>query len=345
MTHRPSAARAAWPPTTPAALLQLLEANDGVVSVIDPPQEVRAAWRSVLHLLRRDGHIPDGWHLLHRGRDSGDLVIELRPGEHPSQRYRVSPSEPITVPDELVDPHPVVDALRDQPHRLPASQRNRSRALLLLEALAREALRRGHEVHASTPPTLMTVAASGASYGVEVFESSGARWELRLAVRIDGPGKGADEWADYAKRPVEQELSAILDEIDQRAAAVAAEQRDRERREEERLRREQEAILTRHRARLLHDEVLAWRQAQDIRWHCDQMVAAGLSPRDEWLTWARRYADDLDPTVDPRGMPAPPTEEELARERYTEQRRATAPARTEAPAPRPWHPNRRWWSQ
>jgi hypothetical protein len=345
MTRKQQTPRADWPPSTPAELLKLLEANDGTVNVIDPPHEVRAAWQSLLHLMRRDGHVPDGWHLLHRGRDVGDLVIELRPGEHPSRRYRGLSSQPITVPDQLVDPHPVVDALRNQPHRLPASQRNRSRALLLLETLAGAALRQGHQVHTGTPPMLMTVAATGISYGVEVFESSSARWELRLAVRIDGPGKGTDTWADYAKRPVEQELPAILDEITRRAAGVAAEQRERERQEQERRRRKQEAIVTRHRERLLHDEVQAWRQAQEIRQHCDQMVAAGLDPRDKWLTWARRYADDLDPTVDPRGMPAPPTAEDLVRERLAEQRLAMAPARTEVPPPRPWHPNRRWWSQ
>lgn len=345
MTRKLPARGADWPPSTPAGLLKLLEVSDGVVSVIDPPPEVRAAWRSLLHLIRRDGHVPDGWHLLHRGRDVGDLVIELRPGDHPSRRYRASPQEPIAVPAELVNPHPVVDALRNMPQRLPASQRNRSRSLMLLETLAREAVRCGHQVRAGTPPMLMTVVASEISYGVEVFESSSARWELRLAVRIHGPGEGTGAWADYAKRPVEQQVAEIVDEISRRAAALAAKQRERERREQERRRREQEEGVTRHRARLLRDEVMAWRQAEDIRRHCDQMVAAGLRPRGKWLTWARRYADDLDPTVEPHGMPAPPIEEELARERLAERRRAIAPPSTDVPLPQPWHPNRRWWSQ
>jgi hypothetical protein len=45
-------------------LLQLLEANGGVLTVIEPAQEVRAAWRSLLHLLRRDCYVPDGWNRL-----------------------------------------------------------------------------------------------------------------------------------------------------------------------------------------------------------------------------------------------------------------------------------------
>src|ERR1700733_1974074 len=69
MTGKQQTPRVDWPPSTPAELLKLLEANDGTLNVIDPSREVRAAWRSLLHLMRRDGHVPDGWHLLHRGRD------------------------------------------------------------------------------------------------------------------------------------------------------------------------------------------------------------------------------------------------------------------------------------
>jgi len=86
------------PPATPAALLNLLEQAGGVMQVIDPPEDVRAAWRSLLHVVRRDGHVPEGWHLLHRGRNVGDLVIELRPGEHPARRYRPSATGSIAVP-------------------------------------------------------------------------------------------------------------------------------------------------------------------------------------------------------------------------------------------------------
>jgi hypothetical protein len=57
------------------------------MQVIDPPEDVRAARRSLLHVVRRDSHVPDGRRLLHQGRNVGDLVIELRPGEHPARRY------------------------------------------------------------------------------------------------------------------------------------------------------------------------------------------------------------------------------------------------------------------
>jgi hypothetical protein len=253
----------------------------------------------------------------------------------------------LPVPDELVNPHPVVDALRYQPRRLPASARNRSRALMILQALAREAQRRGHRIRPGTSTTLMVVVASGVAYGIEIFEGSGARWTLRLAIRIDGPGKGVNAWADHANGPVEHELAAVLDEIDTRAACVIAEQQDRERREQERIHREHEAAVTQHWARRLSGQVDAWRQANDIRRHCDQMIAAGLSSTDPWLVWARRYADDLDPTVDPPGMPDPPSEQDLARQRFEQQQLAasTSTPSTLEPMPRSWHPNRRWWSQ
>jgi len=67
------------------------------------------------------------------GRDAGDLVIELRVGEHPPTRYQPTRTQTLAVSELLTDPHPVVDALRNQPGWLPASPINRSRTLLLLE--------------------------------------------------------------------------------------------------------------------------------------------------------------------------------------------------------------------
>jgi hypothetical protein len=129
-------------PGSPETLLDLLVKNDGVLEILDPEPEVRVAWRRLLHIVRREDHIPEGWHLRQRGRDVGDLVIEMRPGGHPARRYQRSDGETIPVPDVLADPHPVVHAVRNESQRLPASDRNRSRALIVLETLAREAQRR-----------------------------------------------------------------------------------------------------------------------------------------------------------------------------------------------------------
>lgn len=55
----------------------------------------------------------------------------------------LSSLRPIPIPDLLVDPHPIVDRLRDQPNRLPESDENRPRTLLFLQALVSEAEKRG----------------------------------------------------------------------------------------------------------------------------------------------------------------------------------------------------------
>ncbi|WP_327022997.1 hypothetical protein [Micromonospora sp. NBC_01739] len=81
------------PPASVQGLLDLIEAAQGSVQVLDPPEVVRAAWRRLIHAVRSGGHVPKGWHLVHRGRNTGDLVIELRRGRHPSKQYQpTSPS-------------------------------------------------------------------------------------------------------------------------------------------------------------------------------------------------------------------------------------------------------------
>ncbi|MGC9667684.1 hypothetical protein ACNTMW_14150 [Planosporangium sp. 12N6] len=331
------------PPATAADFLALLEDGGGVVQVADPPEQIRAAWRRAIHALKQHNEVPDGWHLLHRGRNSGDLVIQLKPGQHPWRANRPGVGSRILVPELLADPHPVVDALRNQPARLPASPQNRSRTLMLLEALAREAERRGLVVRAGQDAALLQVVADEEPYSVRVHEETGARWTLRVVVGLVGAGTGGrDRWADRAKQPVEEQLGDILDEIVRQARAVSRERRRQRRREERRRAEEQERLLTDYRAEILREQVRAWSLAEDIRGHCDQLVAAGMDPDDKWLRWARRYADEVDPVIDPPGLPAPVDPAELHRQR----RPAPPPQRPVAiPVRTPWHPNRRWWHQ
>jgi len=205
----------------------------------------------------------------------------------------------------LTDPHPIVDALRNQPGRLPAFPTNRSRALLLLESLVREAQRRGYVVYGAraSASTLLSIEVARQQYTVTVYEQTGARWTLRLCLNIHGPGQGRDLWTDYVRRPVEVELSAILDEIARRATEITAEQERRQRAEAERQERERQRQITEHRAQVIREQVTAWRLAEDIRHHCAELVAAGLPRGDGWLRWAGDYADSLDPTLDPPGFP------------------------------------------
>lgn len=168
----------------------------GSVQVMDPPPQVRAAWRRFLHGVKQRGGVPTELHLLHRGRDSGDLTIELRPGPHPSRRYRPAVTAAtlpefhrgLPIPRRLVRPHPVVAALRNEPHRLPASPGNRSRCLLMLQALA-GAVGDGESVCAGSGDTLMVLVVRGCRYGVGVAERVGARWpQGRLTLHLSDPG-------------------------------------------------------------------------------------------------------------------------------------------------------------
>jgi hypothetical protein len=335
------------PPATAAGLLELLDRSGGVVRVVDPSEQVRAAWRRLLHACKQGVHVPEGWHLRHSGRNAGDLVIELRVGEHPAHRYQPNRAPALRVPEALTDPHPIVDALRSQPQRLPASPTNRSRTLLLLEALIREAQRRGYSVHGGkeSTSTLVGIEVGGQQFGVGLHEETGARWALRLCLNVHGPGQGRNQWADHAQRPLEVELLAILDEIAERGTRIAAEQELKQRQEAERQDRERQRLITEHRARILRDQVTAWRLAEDIRRHCADLVAAGLPRADGWLRWARDYADSLDPLLDPPGLPAEPTDDELEEQRREQRRRQQRYDRAREEPPRPWHPNRRWWHQ
>lgn len=101
------------PPRTADDLWRLLADGGGSVEVTDSSPQVRAAWRRLLHAVKQRGEVPAASHLLHRGRDGDDLTTELRPGVHPSRRYRsavTAATHPesrrgLSVPGRLVRPH------------------------------------------------------------------------------------------------------------------------------------------------------------------------------------------------------------------------------------------------
>jgi hypothetical protein len=327
------------PPASVQALLDLLEKAGGSLQVLDPPEQVRAAWRRLIHAVRSGGHVPKGWHLVHRGRNAGDLVVELRRGRHPSKQYQPRTRSPVPVPELLVDPHPVVDGLREQPGRLPESDENRPRTLLLLQALCREAVSRGWVVR-SGKDALLSVVVDEQPIEVRVREESGARWTLRLVLTATDADGGVAEWKDYARKRLEDVLPAVLADLRQRGRRLQDRREAAVRTEQLRLRQERDRVVTAHRDQILREQVGAWLLAEDIRSYCGDLVTAGIPPEDPWLAWAHTYADGLDPLADPPGVPddPPPSATVPApRPRHTE-RTSAAP-----PPERPWHPNRRWY--
>jgi hypothetical protein len=231
-----------------------------------------------------------------------------------------------------------VDRLRKQPDRLPTSEQNRSRALLLLQALATAATARGHTINPAAGDVLLTVVIDDSAFGVRLCEETGARWTLRLVLELIGPGDGPSRWIDYSRGRVEDELPAVLREMQRRArhehalkeAARTAAKRERER------------VIGAHRDEILRRQVADWVLARDVRAHCADLVNAGMPAADRWLIWAHEYADTLDPLADPPGIPADPDPSATAHPASPSSpsnRDISGPARTDTS----WHPNQRWY--
>lgn len=217
--------------------LARLEAGQGEIRVVGPTPAVRSAWRRILHAARVSGELPDGWHLLHRGRDSGDLVIELRPGDPSRSRYAKPFISRIQLPDSLAAPHPVVAELRDHPHRPPNSDANRLRALLIAQGLIDQLQPRGLTAARCDTGPAFSLGDDLSRTVVTFDEQSGARWTLRLSVEVTGPGRGeVQRWVDREDWKIEDGLGAVVEYIAEQVDAVR-----RHKNEQERLRRGQQA--------------------------------------------------------------------------------------------------------
>lgn len=256
------------PPETAGEFLDLLATGGGSVQVVDPPERVRAAWRRFLHAAKQDGHVPPGSHLLHRGGDSGDLTIELRRGAHPGRQYRRANEPTLPLPTELCDPHPVVDALRNEPGRLPRSSANRSRCLMILQALAQAADAGGDAVRTGSGDCLLIFVAQDQPYGIRVHEQVSARWPTgRLVLEIDGAGEGRSRWADYVRRPVQENLTEVLATIRCRAAAAVAKQQPEERKVLHQQDRDRQPMVADHRDTILPEQLATRQLARETRSH------------------------------------------------------------------------------
>lgn len=194
-----------------AVLLKHLTAERRFV-VADPEPTARAAWRRAIDAAKRQGLVPDGFHLRHCGRDAGDLVVELVEGVHPEVQRRVSRPAPVEVPERLDEPHPVVAALRDRPQLLSVSAASRPRALRLVQVLVSEAARRGHE------PVVHRTAGEGfwISIGEDSFQllmSEGRRVETRLPTEEELAAKTTYSWQRVQPRTTEEHSGQLVLEL------------------------------------------------------------------------------------------------------------------------------------
>jgi len=146
---------------------------------------------------------------------------------------------------------------------------------------------------------------------------------LRLELNSTWDGS-RHSWSDGKRGPLEQKLDAVVAEIERRQLVAAERRLQRAVAEAERCRLEQNALeraegmyVEAHRAEVLADQVSAWQYSNQLRQYIAAMRQAvddiEESPeRDEaaeWIGWATRHLEQLDPLGRRLAMPdaSPPT--------------------------------------
>lgn len=146
---KPRTARKAPGPLTSAEdLIKQLQAAGGTVRLEELGADARAEYRRAIHAAKEHDLVPEGFRLLHTGRDKGDLIIRLEDVNNPDEtdwnRIRLNTRRDST------DPADVFAALDKDPVGLAVAAESVPRAIALVRALALEARRRGHRVGVKT---------------------------------------------------------------------------------------------------------------------------------------------------------------------------------------------------
>lgn len=220
------------------------------------------------------------------------------------------------------------------------------RAMRILQGLVAELQRRGHDLDTSRrgcariqigdhaynlrvielldrsehQPAAGELAASQRPFGARMpkydYTPSG-----RLTIELDTTYQGRRRrWTDTTRWALEDKLPDVLQELEQRAEIDERRRVKRERAEEQRRHERQRQLdearklmAEERRALALEQEITAWQRAEAIRSYCDRLDNAmrrACAPASwEWVRWARRHADTIDPTRQTQlpAMPASPT--------------------------------------
>ncbi|MBX9397860.1 PE-PGRS family protein [Streptomyces sp. TRM72054] len=369
-TTKPAPQRAAKPPRPSpaevgAALITEVQQAGRFLRIPNPSDEERARYRRAFDAARQCA--PDGYHLKYSGRAKGDFFLGLLrvTGEDETEwnRIRLARSRMIT------DVEDVIAAVTADHSAFEISEEVLPRVLSLLRLLAEQALARHGEIAVSKkrrqPRPRLTV--HGRTYEVsfrerqkpvryvpkqpgrrtydwqrvtpaQKFEPSG---ELELLVsQQSGYSYGwKKEWADTAKKPLEEQISSVFRALKARAEEQerarlereAEQQRLREERErqeaerrrleaerEERERREWEAAVSVASIKAVHavraerfgTALEQWQAAGEIRTFCAALDEAAAAAEDaleaerlrEWSAWGKTEADRLDPTTNGKGL-------------------------------------------
>jgi hypothetical protein len=277
-------------------------AAGGRLTIDDPSDEVRAAWRRAIHAATEAG-LPSGYRVRHQGRNRGDLTITLV-ADRDVQPIQQPPR--LVVPDEVRDPvlratkraagrrrTGWIDttATRGVLHFL-VTPAQLHRVLFCAQALIDEALRRGHQVATDTggcgglaigvSNQYVEVTFAEERHRVEVPGRSGSggwrpaeyRYEStgRLEIHRSHPGYRTRLAADRTRWTLEDRLGHVLEAVEIYAAERAAQQLAEEHRRAQR-REAWESAIEQAKARLvesarlavLDEQLRARRLAGDIR--------------------------------------------------------------------------------
>ncbi|MFG2375146.1 hypothetical protein ACGFY9_27150 [Streptomyces sp. NPDC048504] len=316
---------------------------EGRVRLRDPVDDEIAEWRRVVDYAKRHGMEPQGMHIEKTRFGARGLELFLAEGPHPNSRglRPTTDASVVRVPRRLSSLRPAVAALRDNEGQLVMSPVLRRRALLMLQGLAAEAMRRGYDVrqvrsYYSRREGGVDVVVDGFAYTVTVKQefpqSTNPERSARLVVEVDHGRFGRPgRWRDGKARVLEEALGVVLGEIEARALEDA-----RSREHEEKARAEcefrwraameeaQERAVRDQFAEVLREEAGRWQEAAVLGAYCDALDRrlaepgravdeATLESARRWLEWAREFARSIDPLNRLPGMPIPrePTPDEL----------------------------------
>jgi hypothetical protein len=321
--------------------------------VVQPTEDELATWRKVVDFAKRNGFVPEGKRLEKNITSRKDLAIMLLDGAHPNTK----PATPsagmptVRVPETLRACHPVVAKLRDDERRLLMPKLQRRRCLLILQAVAAEAQRRGHRVKDEPVATdrrayygdsvrardgAIRVEVDGHGFAVRVSQVSpnSENPERSEALVIEVPSYRVSnrqtKWPDGKRRKVEDVLDLIIPELETQAAEAKQRKIDEERAKAERranwekaMTRAKAAAATAYKAKILNQQVENWRRAATLREYCDALADRiaqaehGEEQVDDatlaWANWITEYTATIDPlTSIPRMPDAPePSPEDL----------------------------------
>lgn len=314
---------------TPQSLLAALVAGDGTHTVSDPSRNVRSAYRRAIAALSQQD-LPPGARVTHKGRDRGDLVIKIVEASQASPQ----PAE-LSIPTVLDLNLEVIKALKQRLQGVKVAAASQERVLLLHQALALEADRRGYActIPADGPTLIIRIGEVDAEFSIHeekvrvqkvVSEETTAvrydwqraplqsveEWSGRLRLTLQD-GWNPSWWADRKHGTLDSRLSQALhvaekwaDQVRQSRETANLARQERNRLWEVAVVKAKAAYLGALNRERMNAQVVAFTHVAGLRSYAAALEAAISDLSDEqrdqasdWVSWIRADADRQDPLM------------------------------------------------